>query len=104
MKNLKQAMIVVFASEDGETGWAPLRPEEVPAWVKDEDVLGNLLAGDIAQDPQTGDGRWFRAQRVANTAMPAANDLDGAQPAPVIVMPPRMPVVAAHDIILPGDA
>lgn len=103
MKNLKQVMAVVLASEDGETGWTPLRPEEVPQWVRHEDVMGELVAGNIANDPTQEDKRWFRAERLPNTAQAPANDMDGAKPASVIVMPHRMPVVASQPLVLPDD-
>jgi hypothetical protein len=101
VKNLKQVMAVVLASEDGESGWTPLRPEEVPAWVRNEDVMGRLLYGEIAQDSTLEDKRWFRAERLPNKAQAPANDAEGAKAAPVVIMPARMPVVAHQPLIVP---
>lgn len=97
--------LVIFASEDGGNGpegWKPLRPEEVPEWVRHPDVLGTMVKGAMAHDPRGADTRWFRAQRVADTTVRVANEEDArdrvlAIRSPV-AMKPHLPIV-----ILPGE-
>ncbi len=54
----KVARAVILKSDD-EVRWEPVRPEDVPEWLKEEDVMGNLVAGAMAKREGTP---WFRAQ------------------------------------------
>lgn len=61
----KQAHLVIFASVNGRDGWHPLAPAEVPAWVKDPETMGRLVAGEMCMDTAQGDqgSSWYRAER-----------------------------------------
>lgn len=54
---------LVFLSSTDEETWTPVRPEDVPEWVKHQDVLGNLANGDMARDEAQGP-EWYRAERI----------------------------------------
>lgn len=62
---LKQASAVIFTSANGRAPWHPLKPEEVPEWVKHPDVMARLLAGEECYDPTIGDkgSNFYRAVR-----------------------------------------
>jgi hypothetical protein len=64
---MSEAYLIIFESENGRDGWRPLLPVEVPEWVKDPDVLGTLLNGQIAMDP-TKSTNWYRAERAPTQA------------------------------------
>ena len=61
--------LVIFASDNGMDGWEPVKPGEVPAWVKDPDNLARLVDGEACQ--QDDEGPWYMALR-----MPTAQDLE----------------------------
>lgn len=98
--DLSQARLVIFASEDGadgQAGWLPLRPEEVPEWIRgDMDVLGHMVAGDMVHDPEQ-DARWFRAQRTVDTEVAPAKDGQVLAVRSRVPMAPHKPLV-----LLPG--
>lgn len=56
----KKAHFTFYASENGRDGWKLVPPAEVPAWVLDPDILGNLANGNMAMDAANG-SLWFRA-------------------------------------------
>lgn len=59
---MKKSMLVVFSSPDPDNGrWSLVNPEDVPDAIKDPDVMGNLVAGDIAK-PTDGE-LWYRAEK-----------------------------------------
>lgn len=39
----KLASVIVCASADGHPPWKPLMPKDVPDWIKDPDVMGNMI-------------------------------------------------------------
>ena len=64
---------IIHRSDDGGNTWCPVKPGDVPAWVKKPDVIGTLAAGRIAQyngGLMIGDAAtpWFRAERVVTEA------------------------------------
>ena len=67
---MAEAMVVVMRSANGEDGWEPVKPEDVPDWVKEPDCMGRLVAGDMAQGPAEGllvpdeVRAWYRAEIV----------------------------------------
>jgi hypothetical protein len=71
---VKQARLVIYASETGRGDWQPVAPDQVPAFVKRSEVLGRLLDGDMASDAAEGDrgSMWYRAARVLTEAEQAA--------------------------------
>jgi hypothetical protein len=57
----KNAMLVVFSSGNpDEGGWSLVKPEDVPDSIKEPDVMGCLVAGELAK-PIDGD-LWYRAE------------------------------------------
>lgn len=47
------AQAVIFVSDDGEV-WEPLKPYNVPDWLKDNDVMGYMLNGEVVSLENTG--------------------------------------------------
>lgn len=60
---IKQAVCIVYVSTDDGKTWAPVKPEAVPEWVKNPDVMANLIHGEMAQD-KTAPLAWYRAERI----------------------------------------
>jgi len=48
---MPDARLVILRSANGEDDWTPVKPEDVPDWLRDPDVMGRLVAGYIAQGP-----------------------------------------------------
>lgn len=79
MAGIKQARLVIFASVNGRDNWHPLLPAEVPAWVREESVMGRLVNGEMCMDtadghrgvialPAEGTGSlWYKAVKVETT-------------------------------------
>ena len=61
MSERKEAVFVFFASENGRDGWRLVKPEDVPAWVKEPEVLGQLAIGNVAQNCTRPDELIYRA-------------------------------------------
>lgn len=61
--DVKQTLAVVYESDNGRDGWRPVKPEDVPAWVKDPKVMAHLLDGQEAMDCGEGTtgSKWYRA-------------------------------------------
>lgn len=57
------ANLVIYRSLTGEAPWTPLMRDEVPDKIKEPDVLGNLLNGNMAR--LDGDQYWYRAEKAA---------------------------------------
>lgn len=68
MKKLKHAVLVIYQSPNGQDNWEPVKPEDVPEWLKKPDVMGRLVNGYTARFEGTGlllpDGirPWYRAE------------------------------------------
>lgn len=89
--DMVQGRLVIFKSTDDGKTWQPVKPEEVPLWIRgDADVLGHLAAGEAAQAP--GESDWYSAQRLpeqaANEDFPADTPLERANS---LVLDPRAP-------------
>ena len=62
------AMLIIYASPDGNAGWTPVLPADVPDWVKDPDTLGKMIAGNACQNPNSASrSTWYRAVRVMSS-------------------------------------
>jgi hypothetical protein len=63
-----QALAIIYVStDDGET-WSAVNPVSVPDWLKEPDVMANLLHGECAQNrmfPMV----WYRAQKIEAPTM-----------------------------------
>lgn len=62
MTGTAEAMAIVFVSTDDGKTWTPCKPDQVPDWVKEPDVMANLLHGECAQ--QKNGLAWYRAERI----------------------------------------
>ncbi len=60
----KAAFLMILNSKNGTTDWTPVKPEDVPAWLQEPQVMGNLVHGNMATHPTEKTG-WFRAEHVA---------------------------------------
>ena len=43
---VKQIQLVIFRSPNGRDHWRPIKSHEVPAWVKEPDVMARMVAGE----------------------------------------------------------
>lgn len=55
--------LIVYVSANGRDQWHPVKPEEVPAWVKAPEVMARLVSGEECMDCETASS-WYRAVRV----------------------------------------
>lgn len=62
----KQAMLVILRSATDRGPWTIVKPEDVPAWLKDEDCMARLMEGEMCAHntagPNGGATDWYRAQ------------------------------------------
>lgn len=59
----------VNGEEPNDTEWVSLLPEDIPEWVKQDDVISNLAKGQrVCMRPDQG-GRWYRALIVNNESI-----------------------------------
>lgn len=63
---MKEALLVIYRSENGRDNWVPIPAAEVPEFVKAPATMGRLVAGEECMD--AGEGKngsaWYRALRV----------------------------------------
>lgn len=62
----KQAHFIVYRSPHGRGDWTPVLPQDVPEWVKDPDVMGEMARGNAAckNDEGPTGSDWFRADKI----------------------------------------
>lgn len=60
---MKLANIVVYQAADGK--WTPILPADTPEWVKEPEVMGDMIAGAIVER----DGQFFRARKVSDSKL-----------------------------------
>jgi hypothetical protein len=98
--DMTEGRLVIFRSEDGDNGWTPIRPEEVPEGIRSSpEMLGRMVAGDMAQLP--GESQWYAARRVADTQITAANDAEGGDgKLPEFLVRTRAPFVAHKPLVI----
>lgn len=60
---IKQDVLVIFTSTTGRAPWHPVKPTEVPDWVKHPDVMARLVAGEEAMkcDEGVAGSNFYRA-------------------------------------------
>lgn len=65
-ETLSQARLIIYASPNGRDGWAPVKPEAIPAWVKAPDNVARLVAGEMCMkaDEGTAGSDWYRAEKL----------------------------------------
>lgn len=58
--------LIIYSSPNSETDWTPVKPADVPSWIKDDpEVLGRLVEnGEAACDNGQSPAVWYAAQRV----------------------------------------
>ncbi len=63
-----QARLIISMSLNGRDNWQMVKPEDVPAFIKDPDTMAKLVAGQMACNPRMGDkgSAWYIADRVAD--------------------------------------
>ena len=62
---LNQANLIILAAVEPdapEDGWFPLQPDSVPKALRDPDIIGEMLRGNICQIP--GSDYWFRCHQL----------------------------------------
>lgn len=66
---MPQARLVILESPNGRDHWRPLKPDEVPEWLKAPEVMAKLVEGEMAQRKKSDAGvvlpetmPWYRAQ------------------------------------------
>ncbi|OGT57522.1 MAG: hypothetical protein A3E01_08260 [Gammaproteobacteria bacterium RIFCSPHIGHO2_12_FULL_63_22] len=62
------ALLVIYRSPNGRDPWTPVPPQDVPAWVKDERNVAQMIAGEMCFncDDLSGESAWYRAERHAD--------------------------------------
>ena len=60
----KKGIFVIYGSKNGRDNWFPVKPEDVPEWVKDKEVLGHLVNGNCAQRCDDDSELIYRAEVV----------------------------------------
>lgn len=57
--------LIIYASDDGRDNWEPVKPVDVPLWVRSPDVLAALESGQECLNSAEGpaQARWYRALR-----------------------------------------
>lgn len=69
---MKAAVIVILSCDDSNAPpeqWEPVLPDMVPAELKDPDVMGLLVAGEMCQ---LGVGPWYRAVKIEDASIAIA--------------------------------
>lgn len=63
---MPEALLIILKSPNGRDGWTLVKPEDVPAWVKEPHRMARLVAGDMMMDPTQGENGtdWYRAEKV----------------------------------------
>ena len=57
----KMARASIFVSDDGDE-WMLLRAIDVPPWLKDYDIMGHMIAGEIISEDE--DGPYYKAEKI----------------------------------------
>jgi len=81
---------VIAKSPDGENDWQLVKPEDVPAWLKELDVMAAMADGHIAHDTAEPESPWFCAVRLPDKA---ANDES-------VIVPNRDPVATHRPLVV----
>lgn len=95
MKTVAVARVCIGVCSNGSNGeplgdWRLLKPEEVPEWLKNPDVLGIMLQGELARDGEDEASPWYCAVRLADP------NIDG------VAHPEAQADAGAPQIVLPG--
>lgn len=66
MDEIKKAVFVMYQSENGRDNWTLVHPDDVPEWLKDPEVMGQLVCGHMAMKTDEGPrgSPYYRAEVV----------------------------------------
>lgn len=61
-KRYKKAVLIIYRSENGRDGWAPVPPKDVPAWVRTPDNIARMVDGEqcMKADEGPSGSAWYR--------------------------------------------
>ncbi len=62
----QMANLVIYRSATGEAPWTPVMHEDVPADIKEPEVMGRMVNGEMCK--VEGDEHWYIAARIAPPA------------------------------------
>lgn len=62
----QMATLVIYRSETGEAPWTPVMSAEVPEEIKEPEVIGRMVDGDMCR--VEGDQYWYIAAKVSPPA------------------------------------
>lgn len=57
-------IVVVFESPDGRNLWKPVEREQIPDWLRDQDIFDRLLQGEIVRNTAEKEVRFFKVIEV----------------------------------------
>lgn len=63
MQQFNMANLIVFRSPNGRDGWIAVKPDQVPVWLKTDENIAQMMAGNMCCDCGEGDkgSDWFAA-------------------------------------------
>jgi hypothetical protein len=62
---MPEVLLVVFKATTKHGPWEPVKPEDVPMWVKDEKIMTHLIGGEYIQQNEDGvESDWFKVERL----------------------------------------
>jgi hypothetical protein len=64
--------LIIQSSPDGENDWANHLAEDVPEWVKTDDQMSKMVAGNMVCFNDTLPYRWWRAVEMSMEELPSA--------------------------------
>lgn len=61
---MTEGVLIIYVSPNGRENWQPVLPQDVPEWLKDPDILGELVSGEMACKADEEIPVWYRAEKV----------------------------------------
>ncbi len=61
------ATLVILKSDNPQAepkDWTPVKNDDVPEWLKNPDILGQMVDGNVASDKVESPGVWWRCEVV----------------------------------------
>jgi hypothetical protein len=70
----QEHVLVFFQSPDGREGWKPVERDNIPDWLRDDDIIQRLIDGEMANNATQNSGFWrvtvVHREPVAPLALP----------------------------------